>query len=1025
MQKYVRNNKIIEITVVLFVSSFIIGSAVQGVFKDDTSSFNKMSSEEDPRIDDMRGESTFIWEDDFFDTSKIDDTLSYNYDIDSGVVTMANTYAAWDAYPEWERMMPISVINAGDETLYDYVLDTTISYDSDMQSDFDDIRFADENSFPLTYWMGDMIMGDSVDILLRIPELPALQTTTVYMFYGNPFVGDESDDTIFTWAEITDEDLRISWTLHTEGAWDPDVAYGSDKFIAAWEEGAGPGYSSDQSHRLLKRQIHVRLLDTDGENPIPDYPDDVDISTASTQYYHAENPSIAFSEDSDKFLVVWEENPTISRYAVGIKGAFITPTGYDYYPFTICDPIFSGFQYYPCHSPCVAYDEQSNRFFVVWTKSDTSWNYDVYGKFYGPSGGQIGSQIHIASGSLYQGQPWVCSDNQGHFMVVYEEGNDPANGPFSLKAKLYEYDGDQIGGTIDIATGSSNTDNIFPSVSFNDVSSKYFVTWNTGDVSGSDYNGYIKGKLLNENGDDLYTITVQSGSRYEISNPVPYLGGRFFVTYDDDYSSINSIWGRVVTSDGIVMYNRPELSDDLNFDKGYANSAVGDGNIFVAWEDDRLDLYTPPTEIRGSIWHCPQSIGSQDVSYVFGEEEELILEAVIVSTVIEPEDFVEWNEFSANATYPTGTSIGFDIMDMNGTVVILEDISSGEDLTNISESAIRLQARFSRDTPKNTSVLDLWSVIATVGADIEPPWTEIEFDPATPNGENSWYVCPIECMLSAYDNDSSPENVTTFYIINEGGIEMYEPESIIVLSSEGDDNSIEFWSSDNAGNEELPHNIVENIKIDTTSPFVTIMKPPDLVFPGEITINGTATEYTSGSGIDRIIIRINDEIVFNTTYAGEQFVWFDWQFTADYGELYDIYIEAYDVAGNKGVNRKTVTCSERGIYEPGYIYLFDNPKIGPQPLLAYFDLSIAIDYDSLYVVLPEFHTNATSVKFVAKQVFLGNEFTCVDADLSDGCSCELNIPIGFYEITAYVYDEDDTLIEEQLIIPTMAVILLQ
>jgi len=100
-------------------------------------------------------------------------------------------------------------------------------------------------------------------MLVRIPELPAQETTTIYMFYGNPLVDDESDDTIFTWMEITGQDLRLSWTLQVEGAWDPDVAYGGSKFIVAWEEGAGPGYSPDQNHRLLQRQIHVRLLDTD------------------------------------------------------------------------------------------------------------------------------------------------------------------------------------------------------------------------------------------------------------------------------------------------------------------------------------------------------------------------------------------------------------------------------------------------------------------------------------------------------------------------------------------------------------------------------------------------------------------------------------------------------------------------------------------------------------------------------------------------------------------------------------------
>ncbi|RLF57058.1 MAG: hypothetical protein DRN27_08490, partial [Thermoplasmata archaeon] len=823
MHKYGYNNKIVKILIVLILSSAIAGTAAQGFFKLDTFSHTKEKTDlndDEPII--LRGESTFKWEDDFFDTSKIDDLLSYNYKIDTdiGVVSMDNTYPSWDAYPEWERMMPIYVTNSGLETINDYVIDITISYDSDMQYDFDDIRFADEDSYPLTYWMGEMTGGVSIDMLVRIPELPPQETTTIYMFYKNPSVSDLSDDTIFTWSEITGDDLRLSWTLQTEGAWDPDVAYGADKFIVAWEEGAGPGYSSDQTHRLLKRQIRTRLLDTNGENPIPDYPDDIDISTASTDFYHAENPSIAYSEDSNKFLVVWEENPTISRYAVGVKAALITPAGFDYSPFTICEPIYSGFQYYPCHSPCVSYDQQSDRFFVVWTKSDTSWDYDIYGKFYGPNGNPIGSQIHIASGSSYQGQPWVSSDNLGHFMVVYEEGSDPSNGPFSLKAKLYEYDGDQIGGTINIASGTSDIDNVFPSISFNEVSEKYLITWNTGDLSDSDYAGNIKGQFLNENGDLLDSLTIQSGSSYEIPNPVPYLGSRFFVTYDDDYSSLNKVWGKLISSDGEIINNRPELSDDLDFDKNYANSVTGNGNIFVAWEDERLDLYIPPTEIRGSIWHSPQSTDSDDIAFVFGEEKTLILEAVIISTVVETEDFIEWNEFSANATYPLDASIGFDIMDINGTIPILEDISPGEDLTSILEPTIRLRARFSRDTPINSSTLDLWTVTATIGADIEPPWTEIQFDPADPNGENNWYVTPVDCMLYAFDNDTSQENVTTYYKINEGVVETYEPDSTITISVEGANNYIEYWSIDNASNEEIPHNINDSINIDTIPPFI-------------------------------------------------------------------------------------------------------------------------------------------------------------------------------------------------------------
>ena len=1028
MQIYRENNKKGYMLLVFFLSLFIIISSVQGIIKIESSNPNlSLCDKNSEIIGEIFRDSTFEWNDEFLDTNNIDDSLSYNcyVDVTNGIVKMDNTYEAWGAYPEWQRMKTILITNSGDDSLDDYIIDLTVNYDSDMQADFDDIRFADENGFPLTYWMGDVVLTVSADFLVRLPQLPSQQTTTIYMFYKNPLVDDESDDTIFTWGEITDEDLRLSWTLYTEGAWDPGVSYGGDKFIVAWEEGVGPGYSSDFSHRFLQRQIHVRLLDTDGTNPIPPYPDDIDISTASGQSYHAEDPSIAFSEDSGKFLVVWNENPTLYRYAIGIKGALISTSGVDYSPFTIHDPLYSGLNYYPCLDPCVAYDEFSNRFFVVYTKTDSNWNYDVLGKFYGANGGQVGSTVYIGTGSDYQGQPWVCSDNLGHFMVVYEEGNGPVNGPFDLKARLYEYDGVPVGGVIDVAVGSSSLDNIYPSVCFNDMSEEYLITWNTGDASIDDYNGLIDGMLLNDIGSPIETFTIQSGSVYKISNPVAYLGSRFFVTYEDDYSNLNSIWGRLVNSDGNVISYRPELSDDLDFNKQYANSASGGGNVFVAWEDDRLDFNNPPTEVRGSIWNCPQSTDSLDVSYGFGDEKNLIIEAKLVSILIEPEDFIEWKKFYANVTYVPQTSIDFDILDSTGTIVLMQDISPGEDLINVTNNSIRLQARFSRIDATNTSVLDSWGVTALVGSDIQPPWTDIILDPEFPNGENDWYVSPIDLNMVAYDNDSAAENVTTYYKINDGDVEIYEPGSVVELSIEGINNSFEYWSMDIAGNEELPHNIITDIKIDLTSPFITILGPPELVFPGEIHVNGTINEYGSGSGLDRMFIKINNEIVYNETIFGGTIYWFDYMFTADYGEQYDIFVQAYDSAGNSIISRKTVTCSERGIYITGYFYFVDNPKIGPLNILELLDMAIAIDYDSLYVVLPDFDSDAVSVKFMARNINRGNEFSSYDNNLSDGCSAELQLSrLGSYEIKAYAYDKDDVLLDEYLIISKMFTVIL-
>jgi len=298
----------------------------------------------------------------------------------------------------------------------------------------------------------------------------------------------------------------------------------------------------------------------------------------------------------------------------------------------------------------------------------------------------------------------------------------------------------------------------------------------------------------------------------------------------------------------------------------------------------------------------------------------------------------------------------------------------------------------------------------------------IELDPETPNGNNGWYVSSIEVTLTAYDNDTPPENVTTFYRINGGEvIEYVEP---FELSEEGPDNSIEYWSIDSALNEELPHNMVGDIKIDLTAPFVTILEPPELVFEAEVTINGTVAEYGSGSSIDQIIIKINDEIVFDQMYDEEYFVWFDMQFVAEYYQTYEIHVEAYDKSGKKGEDHVDTTLSDRGLYEPGYIYLLGNPKIGPISILVNINLAVAVDYDSLYIVLPEFHENASSVKFVAKQLLLKNEFTDWDRNLTDGCSInfKMPLPIGFYEIKAYSYDAQENQLEDYLIIAKIFVI---
>ena len=88
----------------------------------------------------------FTWEDNFDTNEWIDPdpTMSYDYEVVDGTVEMKNTYTLWTD-PDWEKIKPVEISNS-DESLYNYALHLTVEYDSDMQSDYDDLRFKHENA---------------------------------------------------------------------------------------------------------------------------------------------------------------------------------------------------------------------------------------------------------------------------------------------------------------------------------------------------------------------------------------------------------------------------------------------------------------------------------------------------------------------------------------------------------------------------------------------------------------------------------------------------------------------------------------------------------------------------------------------------------------------------------------------------------------------------------------------------------------------------------------------------------------
>ena len=840
-----------------------------------------------------------IWEDDFLDESKIDSKISYNYEINTsqGIVYMKNTYDAWyDS--DFTRMKIVDIYNNGNQVYNDYVIDLTVYYDSDMQDDFEDLRFKDELGNNLYYWIGEKINGEQANVFVRINEI-IQGHNEIFMFYGNPLATDNSNfDMIFAWDDRTNPDVMISYKNYLEGAWDPDVEFGNNRFLVAWEERLGPEDLPENLERSIFSSINGRSYDSDGGDPNPSGDDDIDITPSDSTDYHAENPSIAYAEDNNNFLIVWEENPAniIERFESDIKAALINSNGDVVNSYTICDA--PSLQV----DPCVSYDKSSNRFFIVWEDArDSTNNYDVYGRIYSSNGNPVTNDFQVAAGANCQDEPWICSDSDGSFMVVYEDGLNPEFGPFNLKAQKFDSNGNKIGSTIMIANSTSSKDNIFPSIIYCENTERYCITWNDADLSSGQYRGNIWGKILDKYGNIIYdNFIVQSGYQYVRTDVVNYLDNMFFISYDGS----SDVWGKMISSDGQVQTNEHMLSDGSSQNVDWNNLAVGNGKIMAVWEDER-DQSSEYADSFGSVWNIYHSTGSTDISYSFGNEILMITESAIISKLISPNNFEGWGEFNAIYDTPIGT-IEFDILNEQANQVLMNNINPGRDISNINQNNIRLRATFNREIPKNTPILDSWSV-SYVGSDQEPPWTNYEIIPENPDGENGWYTISVEFIFEPHDDVYQSDDIITYYKINDRNQNVYDSNNRPKISSEKSDNKIEFWSVDGAGNEEIPHNIIENIKIDKTKPTVTIEKPEwGIIQSGNNEVLATVYESNSGSGINKVEIYFNGGKVADFSEQNS----YSWFFDSDNWQQYDIEVRAYDNSGNMGNAYVSVRCSK-------------------------------------------------------------------------------------------------------------------
>jgi hypothetical protein len=90
----------------------------------------------------------------------------------------------------WGRRKAITIDNSGNSsTLTNYQVQILVTYDSDMQIGFDDIRFTDNDGVTLIdHWMETKTDSTSATFWVEIPSISALSSKIIYMYYGSSAV---------------------------------------------------------------------------------------------------------------------------------------------------------------------------------------------------------------------------------------------------------------------------------------------------------------------------------------------------------------------------------------------------------------------------------------------------------------------------------------------------------------------------------------------------------------------------------------------------------------------------------------------------------------------------------------------------------------------------------------------------------------------------------------------------------------------------------------------------------------------
>jgi len=162
------------------------------------------------------------------------------------------------------------------------------------------------------------------------------------------------------------------------------------------------------------------------------------------------------------------------------------------------------------------------------------------------------------------------------------------------------------------------------------------------------------------------------------------------------------------------------------------------------------------------------------------------------------------------------------------------------------------------------------------------------------NYDGNWTNSDFHLNLTCSDNFGG--QVTTYYITNKGPVMSIAVDGFPHITREDANNTLEYWSEDEAGNAES-HHFLEEIRLDKTGPIAVIKLPKDAEVDIQIILNATDSSDNC-SGIDTYFWQFGDEA--NSTGPIVTHVY------SKTGS-YNVTLTVVDKAGNSAQNKTTIS----------------------------------------------------------------------------------------------------------------------